>query len=261
MKPSTTSWKGSLLKIFDCDVAYGRGTMPLPRELETLAALIAELDHNGIDEALVWHVDARERGFEGGNRRLLEIQAEPRLHESLTFAPTCCREMAPTVEFLQNLQTEKVRAVRAFPATHKFLFDPICCGDLLELLSANFVPLIVPLGEFQEGWQGVYTLMRDFPRLTLILTQSGCWGEDRLFRPLMKNFPNFYLSTSRLETAGQLKGIVDSVGPDHLVFGSGLPYNYPGAYIMSITRAEISDEARAAIFAGNLERILEEVAW
>ena len=77
----------------------------------------------------------------------------------------------------------------------------------------------------------------------------------------MKSYARFFLSTNRLETAGQLKSIVDEVGFKHLVFGSGLPRNYPGGYILMLLRAGIGGEALEAIAHGNLERLLEEVRW
>ena len=120
---------------------------------------------------------------------------------------------------------------------------------------------MLPLPEVPGGWDGVYRLMRHFPRLPLILTETGCWGQDRYFRPLMKTYARFFISTNRLETAGQLKSIVDRVGFKHLVFGSGLPRNYPGGYVLSLNRAGIGEEARAAIARGNLERLLKEAAW
>ena len=249
------------MKISDCDAAYGRAGAPLPRELETVADLAAELTHCGIEEALVWHRDALERGFEAGNARLAELAPHPNLHGSFTFVPTCNDEMPPAPEFLQQLQKNGVRAVRAFPTTHCFLLDYVSCGDLLELLVAYKAPLFVPLGEFDGQWQGVYRLMRDFPHLTLVVTQSGCWGQDRYFRPLMKAYPRFHISMNRIETAGQVKSIVDKLGPNRLLFGSGLPFNNPGGYALSVARSEIPEAAKKAILSENLERIMKEVAW
>lgn len=249
------------MRIFDCDAAYGRGTTPLPGELETADDLLAEMDHCGIDQALVWHRDARERDFAAGNARLDALEDYPRLHRSCTIVPHTSREGFTDAELFEYIQMEDIRAVRAFPATHCYLLDPISCGDLLDLLTAYRVPLFVALTEIQDQWQGVYNLMRNFPHLTLVLTQTGCWGQDRYFRPLIRGFPRFFLSTNRFETAGQLKSLVNDLGFERLVFGSGLPFNNPGGYIMMIERADIPDEAKHAIAFDNLAYMLGEVAW
>lgn len=249
------------MRIFDCDAAYGRGTAPLPGELETADDLLAEMDHCGIDQALVWHRDARERDFAAGNARLDALEDYSRLHRSCTIVPHTSREGFTDAELFEYIQMEDIRAVRAFPATHCYLLDPVSCGDLLDLLTAYRVPLFVALTEIQDQWQGVYNLMRNFPHLTLVLTQTGCWGQDRYFRPLIRGFPRFFLSTNRFETAGQLKSLVNGLGFERIVFGSGLPFNNPGGYIMMIERADISDEAKRAIAFDNLAYMLGEAAW
>lgn len=249
------------MRIFDCDTAFGRGTTPLPGELETADALIAEMDHCGIEQALVWHRDARERGFAQGNARMAELKDHPRLHRSCTMMPYTSREGFTDEELFEYIQMEDIRAVRAFPLTHCYLLDAISCGDLLALLTAYRVPLFVSLTEFHDQWQGVYNLMRNFPHLTLVLTQTGCWGQDRYFRPLVRGFPRFFLSTNRFETAGQLKSFVNDLGFERLLFGSGLPFNNPGGYIMMVERADIPDEAKRAIAFDNLAYLLGEVAW
>ena len=249
------------MKIHDCDAAYGRGTCALPREIETAAELAAELEYRGIAEALVWHRDAQDRGIEWVERRLPELADFPQLHPTLTMVPTCCDEMPSAENFIERMRACGARAVRAFRVRHAFLLDRVSCGDLFDAFIAHSVPVIVPLPELPGMWHNVYDLLRDFPRLTLVVTQSGCWGEDRFFRPLMREYPRFFISTNRFETAGQLKSLVDSVGPDHLLFGSGLPFNEPGGYVMMLARAEIPDEARSAIAWGNLDRLLGEVPW
>jgi len=244
--------------IIDCDAAYGRGAVALPREIETVGDLLAELDHSGIDKALVWHRDAWERDFNLGNQRVAELRGHPRLYPTMTFVPTCCEEMPSAEGFLSRMQATGARAVRAFPARHCFCLDRVSCGDLLDLFCAHAIPILVPFTEIPGGWPGVYQLMREFPTLSLVLTETGCWGQDRYFRPLMRAYPHFYITTNRLETAGQLESIVNTVGPDHLLFGSGLPRNYPGGYILMLQRANISDGARDAIAHGNFERMRDE---
>ncbi|MBN2310301.1 MAG: amidohydrolase family protein [Candidatus Hydrogenedentes bacterium] len=249
------------MTIFDCDAAYGRGTQALPAEIETAADLARELEYFHIDKALVCHRDAALRDFELGNQRLPELDAYPSLHPVLTMAPTCCREMCSAEEFIQRMRAQNIRAVRAFPAQHCYLLDRLSCGDLLDLFVACSIPLLVPLNQFPGQWQGVYQLMRDFPDLTLVVTESGCWGQDRYFRPLMKRYERFHITTSRLETAGQWQDLVQAVGPEHLLFGSALPFNNPGGYVMMLARCAIDDEAKESIAHGNLERLLREVTW
>ncbi len=246
------------MRFFDCDVAYGRGAIALPREIETPGDLIAEMDHCDIAEGLVWHRDAFERDFDRGNRRLEEVASFPRLHPTRTFVPPCSDEMPTAEDFVAAMQEDGVRAARAFPARHCFCLDAVSCGALLELLVAHSIPLLVPLAEFPQQWQDVYALLRSFPRLTLVLTETGGWGQDRYFRPLLREYPRLHITTHRLETAGQLKGLVNTEGAERILFGSGLPRNCPGGYILMLARADIAPADKAAIAHGNLDRLLKE---
>jgi len=240
-------------------MSYGIGTTALLREVATVDDVLAEMDHCGIDQALVWHRDAWERDFSAGNARLGELAEHARLHPTKVFVPTCCQDMVSADEFMAQLRNEGVRAVRAFPSKNSYLLDRVSCGDLLEAFIAHSIPLLVPLAEL--GWERIYALMKDFPKLRLIVTQIGIWGHDRYFRPLMKTYPGFCVSTSRMEIGGEVKSVVDRLGPEHIVFGSGLPQHYPGSFVMMLARADISDAARDAITHGNLERMLGEVTW
>jgi predicted TIM-barrel fold metal-dependent hydrolase len=249
------------LRLFDCDIACGRGTTALPRELEVPDDVIAEMDHSGIDEALVWHRDAFERAFEAGNARIGELDPYPRLHPVMTVVPACSDEMPAPEECIRRLRADDVRVVRVFPVQHHFLLNPLAVGDLFDLFVAYAIPVMAGLGQIPGGYDGVYRLMRDFPALRFILTATGCWGEDRFFRPLLKTYPGFHITTNRMETAGQIEGLVNCLGHEQILFGSGLPWNYAGGPILMIARAGLSDEAREAIAHGNIERLLAEVRW
>lgn len=249
------------MKLFDCDVSYGRGCVALPKEIETPACLLAEMDHCGISEALVWHRDAFERDFASGNCRLDELRDTPRFHLTRTFVPAESPEVPSAEGFIDAMRTAGARAARAFPAHHCFLLNRVACGSILELLVAHSVPLLVPLNEFPRQWIDVYELLENFPTLTLILTFTGPWGQDRYCRPLMRKYERFYIATHQLKTAGQLEGLVNDFGPHQILFGSGLPRYYPGAFIMALARADIPSAARDAIAHGNIERLLSEVTW
>lgn len=249
------------MKTWDCDVAYGRGALALPREAETAGDLNAELNRFGIEEALVWHRDAFELGHIAGNGRIGELATHPNLHPVMTMCPTCCEDMPAPDEFLRRMQQAGARAVRVFPNVHKFLLDVVSCGDMLDALTGHRIPLIVPLSELPAGWDTVYRLLRDFPDLTLIVTQFSCWGQDRYCRPLMRRYPRFYITMNRLETAGQLKSLFDFGGCEQVLFGSGFPFNNPGGSIMMIARAPIPDSAKEAISWRNLDRLMKETIW
>jgi len=57
---------------------------------------------------------------------------------------------------------------------------------------------------------------------------------------------------------GGVESMCGQFGAQRLVFGTGLPERYAESTSLQLTHADISDQDRAAIASGNLERLLEE---
>ena len=108
------------------------------------------------------------------------------------------------------------------------------------------------------SWPVVYDLMAAFPKLTCVVCDHGCWGEDRMFRPLLERYPNFYVDTAQYLLDGGIEALVTDYGAGHLLYGSGFPESYFGGMMMALKHAQIPVEAKEAIAHGNLERLIEE---
>ena len=65
--------------------------------------------------------------------------------------------------------------------------------DVFSYLAEKRLPLYLSP---RDGWDDVFAVMRDFPRLTVILTDYGLWGSDRYVFPLVKNYKHFYIESS-----------------------------------------------------------------
>ena len=107
-------------------------------------------------------------------------------------------------------------------------------------------------------WQLLYDLSHRYPTLPIIL--SGWSGlASRSFYALCQVCPNLYLDTSRYSLFRGMEAFCREVDAGRLIFGSGLPRVAPGVPMTTVTHAFISDEEKALIAAGNLERLLGEV--
>ena len=91
-----------------------------------------------------------------------------------------------------------------------------------------------------------------------MICDHGCWGQDRLFRPLLERYPNVHIDTSQYLLDGGIESLVADYGAGRLLFGSSFPESYLGGMMLTLRHARISEEAKAAIAAGNLERILAQ---
>ncbi|MBN1139280.1 MAG: amidohydrolase family protein [Anaerolineae bacterium] len=248
--------------LFDCNVSFGVAPKPALSYAATAEALLAEMDRNGVDEALVVCAAQRFDSPLVGNPLLIEqTGGRPRLHPAWAILPAQTGEMEVET-LLAAMRAHAVRALWAWPAQHHYLLDALTMGPLLEELVARRIPLFVPLTEYggrAAGWVAVGNLLRDYPELVLVATDQSVWGEDRYFRPLLARYPNLHLETSHYELAHGLRDVVATYGAERWLFGSGYPTRTMGGAAMQLLHADIPPAAAEAIAGGNLRRLLKEV--
>jgi aminocarboxymuconate-semialdehyde decarboxylase len=83
--------------------------------------------------------------------------------------------------------------------------------------------------------------------------------KDRLPRPPLDYFRQFYVDTALFGAPHALHCVLDFFGPGHVLFGTDMPLgpaNAVEATIADIDAAALSDEDRAAVYAGNAVRLL-----
>jgi predicted TIM-barrel fold metal-dependent hydrolase len=151
-----------------------------------------------------------------------------------------------------------VVALRAFPSSHRFLLNAVAMGTWLEPMVERRIPLFLSVARGAD-WRDVYSILAEFPELVCVICDHGCWGMDRLFRPLLERYPYVYIDTAQYFLDGGLEALVADYGARRILFSSGFPESYFGGMMMALKHARIPDEAKRAIASGNLERLLAEV--
>ncbi|MGQ9629005.1 MAG: amidohydrolase family protein [bacterium] len=247
------------MKFFDCNAFFGLPTKRPPKPVATAEELLGEMDRSGVDRALVWHIAQHDYSPQVGNRLLAEaIRPHTRLLGCWTVVPNQTGEIPKPDKLLGRMRENRVFAIRAFPSSHKFLLNSVSMGDLLDAMVSRRVPLLLSTIR-GVGWQDIYSIIAEFPKLVCVICDHGCWGEDRLFRPLIERYPNVYIDTSQYLLDGGIEDFVETYGPRRMLFGSGFPERYYGGMMLALKHARISEDAREAIAGRNLERILSEV--
>lgn len=250
------------LEFFDCNASFGVPQKPPLRHSADVDALLDEMDFCCIGRALVWHARMKDGSPVEGNPFLAEaIRRVDRLVGSAAILPHQTGETPSPEDFLAQMAANGIRALWSWHREHRFLLSKSGTGDLLALLEQRRVPLLVTFDTTQpphDGWAHIETLLRDFPRLTLIAVPVSNWGQDRYFRPLVETFERLHIGTESIELAGGLADFVKRCGPDRLIFGSGYPRNAMGGARSLLQHAWISDDDKRAVAAGNLDRLLDE---
>lgn len=253
-----------MMEFFDCNCAFGVPMSPPLAPAPTVGEVLSEMDFCGVQRALVRDFAISEESPEVGNPlTCAAVAGQPRLTPAWGILPPQTGELGSVPEFLQAMERAGVRALWAFPSGHRYLLSRTTFGELFDHLEARGLPLFLPRQEGSGGLDCYATaeaLLRDFPRLHLIIAGQGPWGEDRLFRPLMAAYPNFGVDTSRYELDGGIAEVCRLYGPHRLYFGTNFPHTPMGGAMLTLLHAQISDEDRQWIAGGNLRRLLEEDA-
>lgn len=82
---------------------------------------------------------------------------------------------------------------------------------------------------------------------------------NRDLYPRLKAYPHLYVETSGFEQHCGIQDVYERFGADRLLFGSRMPYFCAGASRHAIDCAGIPEEAKMAIGAANVKRLLAEV--
>ncbi|MBE6929583.1 MAG: hypothetical protein E7463_04820 [Ruminococcaceae bacterium] len=225
---------------------------------DTPAQLIPVMDRFGIEKAAVWHRAQYDYDPVKGNAILADAMKgyEDRLYPAWTILPAITdRDFEPDV-FLANMKAAGVKLLRAFPMQNRYILCDVTMGEQLSLFEELKIPLYL---EPQPGYEYIYDVLREFPRLTVILSNIGIWPSARLIWPLLNRYPNVYFESGDFGMTHGYEEVCAKFGSERLLFGSNFPSNYPSCSINCLMTAGITEHERENIAHGNFERLLREV--
>lgn len=220
--------------------------------------LIAEMDYAGIEKASVWHRSQYEQDATVGNRKLIEeIKGhEDRLIPSWTVLPDITDSQYAPAVFFDEMKRNGVMTLHAFPEQDRYLLNEVTMGEQLGLISELRIPLyLTPMNGFEQ----IYAVMKEFPDLTVILSNIGWWPSARLVYPLLRRYPNFYFETGDFSMLHGMEQVCAKYGSERMLYGSNFPTNAMAGSIYTLMKSGISDDDRENIAHRNLERLLSEV--
>lgn len=243
------------------DVSAFCGVWPkwhVPNDLAVLGP--SYLDRYGIDKAVVSSLQAVFYDCDAANEEVLELASqEPR------FIPTC--SVTPQMDdrclrVLDEYASAGARAVRLYPQHHGYDLDvePLV-GDICERAAELKMPVWLPVRVIMD-WSlpvlDVKAITRKaarFPATDFIVSGVN-YGEFRPMLAGMAKSKNLYLELSGFQMLGGIERLVKDVGADKLLFGTGLPLQYPLCNTLKVGAADISADEQERIHHLNAERLL-----
>ena len=238
--------------VFDANIGVGHAH-DRPSPVADAAGLRAEMQHHGVERGLIYHLQGEAISAIEGNEALRAWQGL-----GLVFQWVA----GPSADSLTQLRAlhaaGEVRNVRLHNTQAcRVPFAGWIYGELLAWLAAERIPLWLSLADTPVA--EVVETLRCFPEVQVVLLGAH-YVHSLALRPLLRALPRAVLELSRFENLGGIEALIGEFGVERFLYGSYYPRYAMGPMLFYLHHLAIDDAALAALAAGNLERILGEVA-
>jgi predicted TIM-barrel fold metal-dependent hydrolase len=144
-------------------------------------------------------------------------------------------------------------AIRLFPDVQRWSVNSEAFQEIVSALRGRR-PLLVPVSTFGDATAiGAATHHLDAP--VVLLGAHYTQLADCL--AAMRRWPHLHLETSRLAQFRGVKTVVQEVGAERILFGSGAPTRPIQAALNAVLTAEITESQRNAILHDNAARLFD----
>jgi len=220
--------------------------------------LIENMNHCGINKAVVWCRAMFDLDPETGNRQMVrELNGhEDRLIGTWTILPDITDRAFEIEPLLKGMRENGIKCLRAFPSQNRYLLNEVTMGEQLEQIEALHIPLYLSI---REGFEYIYAVLKEFPRLTVIICDTGCWSSSRYIYPLLKKYENVYYETGGFQEVCGYEQVFARLGCEKLLFGTDFPTNSMGCAKAALMMADIPDDCKEQIACRNILSLIGRV--
>jgi predicted TIM-barrel fold metal-dependent hydrolase len=236
-------------EIIDSNTVFG--PWPMVRADMSIERLASALVNHGVTRALSLSTVGVLHNAGDGNAETLHLCAE-----QIILAPVATidpRGYFGPAGNIARLAEQGFKMFRFFQKLQEWDFDHSGFHDLLDELDAPGVPVMV-----QGRDTGHPTaLARNVAGRSNAFILDGISFENMAEAvSVMRKHQNIYVNTRELRVPGALRFLVDQIGSDRVVFGSGCLTSSLAASLNYVIESEVNDVDKAAILGGNMKRLL-----
>jgi len=242
------------------DVQTGFGGLPTGKaECIALDELLDEMAHLSIERALARIVpDEQERNVLADNAALFEAcDADDALAPCPVLVPNTAYDFAPEEDQVAEAVAHGAGAASLRPAKDGWVLRDWACGRLFRALEERRLPVFCLERDFTL--EQVADIAGTYPGLPIILAGLA-YRSQRTLVPLLETFHNVHgVTGSRFAVHAGIEQLVHRVGADRVLFGTGFPESEAGMAVTQLMYADLSDDDKARIGSGNIERLMEGI--
>ncbi|HET8523980.1 MAG TPA: amidohydrolase family protein [Thermomicrobiales bacterium] len=223
------------------------------------AGLLARMDRLGIGKAVVCHTWAWQYDPVAGNQQLMtELAALPlerreRLLPCWAVVPSATGEQGTTGELGVAMEGAGIRVARLFPRDHNYSLSSPDAAELLAMLAERRILTLIDFD--QTSWEEIDRIAGQTPDLQLVVCRTGYRVLRRMAGVLARR-PNCAIDLSYFGSHEGVEWLVDRFGAGRMLFGTAAPLADGGGAVTRLMLSAVSEGDRAAIGAGNAQRLL-----
>lgn len=225
-----------------------------------VSSLLETAEPLGIGKLCISHFIAQNNELTAGNSLTMETIREfpDRLAGCAVINPNF-----PAAEIEKEIRRcREWAAIWAIhPSQHQEPANSRKYREILEMQADSGIPLLIHIEQPDENsrLERVFDLLSDVRNVIAVLSHSGSSiAGISASLDAAKTFENIYFDTAYSPAFfGLIKGMINIVGADRILFGSNAPLGNPAAQLAKVLHADISDEAREKILSKNAVRILD----
>lgn len=258
-----------MISFFDANCVLGRPARPQPVMLTHPDDVLAELARHQVTEVLATHADAVERNIAAGNAQIVEFARQrPGVHPAWVLPEHSALDLSDPAAHVNAMVSAGVRAVRVAPSPYSgYEVSEWALGPVWRELEERRIPVLLAgsdLGRYPDGPAlgfsagNIYDICQRYPRLPLVILRLN-FSALRLVVGLMSECPNLHGETSYFTAHRGLEFVVERVGAERMIYGSGMPWGPPGPGIVSLMFSGLTEAQQTAIGGDNLRALLEAV--
>jgi uncharacterized protein len=237
----------------------------------TGTGLVQYMDRFGIQRAVVGSAAAiTYRNPQAGNE---EVAAEVEAHRSrlIPFA-VLNPAYAGWQDDLKICQEQfGMKGLRLYPRWHHYSLSDPRCRELVNAAAERRMVVWIPVrveDRRQQSWlvdipdvelSEIAGLIRACPKARFIVASGSGLAESPLGRKDGGLPDNYAIDISRLsvEFSNELGQLLSNLGEDRLLFGTGMPFHYPGPAIAKLEILQAPEAVKAKIRSENAIRWLD----
>jgi len=231
----------------------------------TAASLLALMDSKRIDKAVVSSASAiTYRNAQAGNE---EVAEEVRGHSDRLIPFAVINPFyAGWQDDLKICHEEfGMAGLRLYPKWHNYQLSSACCRELANAASERGMVISIPIrveDNRERSWllnvpdvplEEIVELVKAHPKARFILLNGIGYTGCLLGRKDNGLPSNYAMGLSRLSAvlANELGQLITNLGAERVMFGTGMPFNYPDPALVKLEVLDASEADKEKIRSQN----------